>query len=390
MPVLVLVGVFWTRILVKRARNKDMALAKADLSRVKPYVIGITGSYGKSTTKDFIFDLLSVKYNVLKTPENKNTDFGVARTIIENLEDNTQIFVSEMGAYKKGEIKDIAAMVHPKMAVITGIESQHIEIFGSLENIKKAKYELIESLPSRGVAIFNYHNPLSREMSLWAKDSKKLKVYGYDVLGENEKKGGADIVSKILSANSKGIHFEVSFEKSKHNMFVPLSGTHFLENLTAAILVARLKGIAWSSIASAVKNISLSERTMKVYDLSPNFILIDNSYNSNPHGFEAALEYLKFFKNYKKIVVTSGIIELGNMSYDIHKQIGEKMSSVADQVYLTNPHFYKPLRDGLKKSINLTLINDSFALRRTSEKRKAVLLIQGRIPEKIKQSLFKK
>ena len=140
-------------------------------------VIGVTGSFGKTTTKDFIAHLLSQKYKTEKTLANQNTDWGIARKAADLAKD-TEIFVVEMGAYKKGEIKKVTEFVKPNLAVVTGIEPQHLALFGSLQNIKEAKYELIQALPKNGEAVFNGNNIGCIEMFEWAKkDAKKASLY---------------------------------------------------------------------------------------------------------------------------------------------------------------------------------------------------------------------
>ncbi len=389
LPISILIGIIWTVALVNKAKEKDIALATSKLRRINPYVIGITGSYGKSTTKEFIASLLSLKYKTLKTPENKNTEFGVARAIVSSLEPETQMFVCEMGAYKLGEIEKISKIVSPSAGIITGIEPQHLAIFGSLENIMKTKYELIKSLPSGGIAIFNYSNPFSREMAKWAKKEKGLKVYGYKLKNKNNLKVTADIDSKILSADENGVSFEVNYGGEKVRFSAAVHGVHFVENLTCAILVAKLLDISWKDIKRGVSNISSSEKTMTVKRKKSGIVVVDDSYNTTPHGFEAGLEYLKFFKNYTKIVITPGVIELGKLSENIHEDLGKKMALVADKVVLTSSDYYSSIRSGLgKDSSVLEVVREKKDLQLILDnlpKKNVALLIEGRIPEGLKK-----
>src|SRR3989344_5969571 len=161
-------GILWTSPLVERSRRKTIICARSMLAKVHPVVVAVTGSYGKSTTKEFAAHILGTSFVVAKTVGSQNTDFGVARAAA-NLKNGTEIFVAEVGAYKRGEIKRVASFLKPKVAIVTGIEPQHLSLFGSLENILKAKYELVEHLAEDGFAIFNFGNEYCREMAGWAK-----------------------------------------------------------------------------------------------------------------------------------------------------------------------------------------------------------------------------
>src|SRR3989338_6955143 len=165
-------GVLWTQPILQKIK-----IAKEKISKVSQIEKGKTGSYGKSSTKEFVAQILSKKYEVLKTTGNENTEFGIARKIRDFLEKSTEFFVAEMGAYKQGEIKKLTAIVKPSVAIITGIEEQHLSLFGNLENIKKTKFELIEALPPDGIAIFNLSNAYCLELAERARElSTHVKV----------------------------------------------------------------------------------------------------------------------------------------------------------------------------------------------------------------------
>jgi len=341
-------GVLWTQPIVQKIKSEEIKIAKEKISKVSPIVIGITGSYGKSSTKEFVAQILSKKYEVLKTTGNENTEFGIARKIRDFLEKSTEFFVAEMGAYKQGEIKKLTAIVKPSVAIITGIEEQHLSLFGNLENIKKTKFELIEALPPDGIAIFNLSNAYCLELAERARElSTHVKVLGYYVAREKKDNRfkDADIVSRVISADTHSIKIKVHFNEDEKTIKTSLTGLHFIENITAAILVARLFKVSWKDIKKACGNIKLPEKTMSVSKLESGVILIDDTHNSTPRAFESALEYLSLFKDKRKVVITSGIIELGAKSDEIHERLAKMMSNSVEKVFLTNPDALTSLFD---------------------------------------------
>ncbi|OGY09298.1 MAG: hypothetical protein A2782_00190 [Candidatus Blackburnbacteria bacterium RIFCSPHIGHO2_01_FULL_43_15b] len=383
-------GILWTSPLVERSRRKTIICARSMLAKVHPVVVAVTGSYGKSTTKEFAAHILGTSFVVAKTVGSQNTDFGVARAAA-NLKNGTEIFVAEVGAYKRGEIKRVASFLKPKVAIVTGIEPQHLSLFGSLENILKAKYELVEHLAEDGFAIFNFGNEYCREMAGWAKKEGK-KVYSYKVIkGKDEEKH--DLTARVLRASSNNVTFEITMGKSTHELSAPIHGVHFVENLAGAILAARKLGVSWDKIKLACSTIASLDKTMTVVKSKGRAIIIDDSYNATPNGFRAALIYLALFEDMRKIVVTSGVPELGNITKFVHANLGEQMSEIADKIILTNKDYEKNLRRGLgaKKSLLTVSTNVDELYRRVKYylEQDAVILFEGRMPAKIVQLISK-
>lgn len=387
------IGIIWTTPSVLLTKNKEIKLAKAHLEKFKPTVVGITGSYGKTTTKEFIAHLLSQKYNTAKTTGSENTEFGIARKTVSFVREPTKFFVVEMGAYKIGEIKKLSSIVGPSIGVITGIETQHLSLFGSLENIMKAKYELVESLPKGGIAIFNLSNKYCYRMYSWAKKEKKWKVYSYFFRKAEKGKVSrrTDLVAQIIRADVDGVDFEVLYKGQKKKLLAPLHGAHFIENLAGSILVAKLLGVSWEEISSGCKTITMPKKIMQIYKSLNDLTIIDDSYNSTPHGFIAALKYLSLFPNKKKFVVTSGIIELGDVSHKIHNDLGNRMRQEINRIYLTNGDFYDDIVRGLEDKEKLILANDKDMLEKMIDGLKieddAVVLLEGRMPSIVTTAL---
>ncbi|MBL7159183.1 hypothetical protein ISS85_01795 [Candidatus Microgenomates bacterium] len=298
-------------------------------------VIGITGSYGKSSTKEFLAQILASKFKVLKTPANFNTAIGIAKTILQDLHQDQQIFVCEMGAYKVGEIKALCDLVKPKIGIVTGLNEQHQALFGSLENTIQAKFELIEALSKNGLAVFNGYNKYCLEMA------KK--------------------------ANKMGRKVKIT-EKEKNNLKINLVGKHFLENIQMAKIVAEELGIPSEKIARAIEKLEMLSQTMEIIK-KKDLVLINSTYNSNPQGVLAALDFLKTFKG-QKIFVFQPIIELGKASARVHQKIGKKAGEICDQIVLTNENNYQDLLKGAKGK--LTFKKD------LSKIQKGVILFEGK------------
>ena len=370
-------GIILTALVVNQAKKKMLKKAKIKLEKIKPIVIGITGSYGKTTTKDFIAHLLSQKYPTAKTTGNKNTSIGIAQEIIKNLKHNSKFFVVEMGAYRRGEINTLTKIVHPQIGIITGIEPQHLALFGSLEEIKKTKFELIESLPAKGIAIFNFANSYCRQMARQAKKLKsKLRILSYGTQ------------AKVIAITTRGITFEIKKDKTKQRVSVPVAGVHLVENLSAAILIARIFDVSWAQIKQGCQTITTPQKTMQVYQLKNGATIIDDSYNTNPQGFQAALNYLSLFNKKKKIIFTPGIIELGKSSSKIHQKIGQLMAQTVDEIILTNQEFADDIKKGLgKEAVKFKIIERSKKQQNQFLKLinnpNSVILWEGRVPQNL-------
>jgi len=377
-------GIAWTISVVNKAKKREIAKAKKRLEKIQPKVIGITGSYGKGTTKDFLAHLLLQKFSVEKTVGSQNTEFGIARKA-QKIKKDAEFFIVEMGAYKRGEINNLCKIVNPEIGIITGIEEQHLALFGSLENIKKAKFELVENLPRNGVVFFNFNNTHCRWL---AKKAKKLstnpKVMGFYFQNVGSSKAiKTDMVSKLISVNTDGVVFEIEEKGNRQIISAPLHGIHFVENLTGAILVARYLGVNWKQIKKNCKTIKAPRKTMQVYKIGK-AVVVDDTFNNTPEGFEAALSYLSLYKKQKKVVITPGIIELGNESVKVHKKLGKIMSSFVDKIVFTNDDLVSAVEVGLggnKHKLTVETNSDKL-VKAVSElvNENYVFLLEGRLP----------
>ena len=384
------VGIIWTIPIVSKIKQQEIKKAEEVLAQVKPTVIGITGSYGKTTTKEFVAHLLSQKYKIAKTEGSENTEFGIARKTYKNVKKGTQYFVVEMGAYKMGEINKLASIVSPSVGIITGLEPQHLSLFGTFENIKKAKFELIDALPESGLAFFNVSNLHVRKLLEKAKKlDKNLRIFSYVLSSAGTKGINADMMSKVVGVNENGIMFEVLDGRERRKFVTPLHGVHFIENLTGAILVARIFGVTWREIEKGVSTLDSPDHVMQVYKLKNNKIIIDDSYNSTPTGFKSALKYLFLFKGKKKIVITPGIIELGEIYQEVHTNLGKLMSGIVDQTILLNEDPLKSIKKGNKITSLSVIKNSRKVVELLRNVKDAAILLEGRQPVSVMKYLDK-
>ena len=371
---------FYKKSIIWKAKNK--------LDKYKKLtVIGITGSYGKTSTKEFLYQILSRKYNVLKTEGSVNTEIGVAQTILKNLNQEHEIFIVEMGAYKKGEIEAICRMVKPHIGIITGINEQHLELFGSLEKTLTTKFELIKNLEMKGVAIFNEDNQLVKKMIGWTKKKRQdLTIVGYSLHKRQE------LYVENIRMEQNIIVFYLNFDGRKEEINLKLSGRQNIYNFLAAVVVALKLGFTLPEIKKISSSILPAPKTMKSIVGPKGVTFINDTFNTNPDGVIAALEYMILFKG-KKILVLTPLIELGKESERIHKILGKKAAQVCDLILLTNLNYNQSLIEGVMQvgsREKVQLVNTCVAINLIMQNidREGVVVFEGREAGKILEKLL--
>jgi UDP-N-acetylmuramoyl-tripeptide--D-alanyl-D-alanine ligase len=344
-------------------------------------VIGITGSYGKTSTKEFLFQLLSEKYRVLKTEGNQNTEIGVAQTVLQKLNRKHEIFICEMAAYRKGEIKAICDITEPKIGILTGISEQHISLFGSLKNIINTKYELITSLPEDGIAIFNVANKECQKLA----QRTTIKKYLY-----SGREGDFDVFARDINETEDFVEFEIVTKKRTERIKLNLLGKQNIENFLGAVTCALGLGLTFPRIKKAASKISSVKTAMERKEGRNGVTIIDDSYSQNPDGVFAAIDYLKDYSG-KKIIIMPCLIELGKSAPSIHKNIGRRIGEVCDLAIVTTSYYFKELKlgaqeVGMKEDKILFLQSPKEILDKLERysKKGNVILIEGRMPDKIK------
>ncbi len=278
-------------------------------------VIGITGSVGKTSTKDMIASVMGTKYNVLKTEGNHNNDIGLPLTVLKLKEHDAMVL--EMGMSGLGEISVLANIAKPTTAVITIIGSSHVGELGSRENILKAKLEILEGLSGKGALIINNDNDL---LNLWNtnnQDNHKHITYGI----ENE----SDLVAKNIVVNEKGSTFVLELSGKEYTVSIPVPGRHFVYNSLAAIAIGIENGIEIEKAIEGIAKFSLTKSRMEILKNKQNVTIINDCYNASYESIKAALEYLSSINANKKIAVLGDVLELGKYSQEMHQKIGEEV-----------------------------------------------------------------
>ncbi|MCI8554956.1 MAG: UDP-N-acetylmuramoyl-tripeptide--D-alanyl-D-alanine ligase [Clostridia bacterium] len=303
-------------------RKYFISKAARKLKRKMIIKIGITGSYGKTSTKNILKAILEKKFKVCATPKNYNTEMGLSRTILENLE-RQDVFIAEMGARHKGDIKVLAKMVEPDYAIITTIGEQHLETFKNLKTIEDTKYELVEGLKNDGVAVFNGDSLSSRKLFERFEGKKEItNLPNSFAYAEN------------ISTTSEGSKFELVLNGKRLAVQTKLLGKCNINNIVTASALAYIMGVGESDIADAICDLEPTKHRLEL--MKNNFCtIIDDSYNSNIIGMQEALEVLSKFEG-KKIVITPGLVELGAEQSQANFKLGAMIADVADELIIMN------------------------------------------------------
>ena len=307
--------------------------------------IGITGSYGKTTTKVIISHLLKSKYKTLATPQSYNTFLGIIRVIREELKPFHEIFVVEMGAYVPGEIKKICELVHPDISVITEVGPQHLERFGTIDNIANAKYEIVQGLPRNGTLIIYADNPNCATLA------DRAKKEGYNVLryGIASDNSILDACASEIEYYKNGTSFRLHVKGStSRKVEIPLLSYHNVLNVLASTLVALQFEISLEEIVRSYSSIPLIPHRLQLIKTENGITIIDDSYNSNIVGVHNGLDLLEKIALEGKIIVTPGIIELGEVEYAENYRFGEHIARVCSHVILVGLKQTRPIQEGLQ------------------------------------------
>ncbi len=297
--------------------------------------IGITGSYGKTSTKFLLRDILSVKYNVLATPSSFNTTMGVTRVIREQLTPAHQVFIAEMGARHVGDIKELVDLVHPQMGLITSVGPQHLDTFGSIERVRDTKYELIAGLPQNGTAIFARDGAICQEL------------YARCPL-ENKYMPGMLMEASDMESGPWGTRFTLTDTKTGETApcQTQLLGEHSISNLLLCCTAARTLGMTLSEIARGVARCQPVEHRLQLLNGGSGISIIDDAFNANPVGAKAALRVIKGFPG-RRIIITPGMVELGGEEDTFNRAFGVQMAESVDVAILVGKRHTKPIAEGL-------------------------------------------
>lgn len=317
-------------------------------------VIGVTGSYGKTSVKYYLDTLLKEHFEVLITPESYNTPMGVVKTIRSSLKPSHQIFICEMGARHVGDIKEICDIVHPEHGIITSVGPQHLETFFNMDNIVNTKFELADALPEVGLLFLNGDNEYIRN------HSGKYKNKIFYTTGEWAK--ARELESQIeegevpqyyqtgdVKLSRTGTEFTVTAPDGEKETFqMRLLGEHNVINVAGAVAVANTLGIPLKQLKVPVRRIQPVAHRMQLLERG-NYTIIDDAFNSNPVGSRAAVETLKQFEGVR-ILITPGMVELGEKEEEYNYKFGTYAADCCDYILLVGEKHTAPIHKGVLES----------------------------------------
>ena len=351
-------------------------------------IIGITGSFGKTSVKYYLTTLLSESFSVLMTPESYNTPMGIVRTIREHLKPTHEIFVCEMGARHLHDIKEITDIVHPDDGILTSIGYQHLETFHSLENIVSTKYELLDAVDEK------------KKADTAAGEGKHLKFVNGDneIIRANMKykdaityglSEGCDYRATDISVTGAGTTFTVTTKAGETGEFsTRLVGRHNVENIVGAIAAAHSFGVPMNKLKMAVRRLQSVPHRLELTKHG-NVSILDDAYNSNPNGAKVALETLSLFENSVKILVTPGMVELGEKEDEYNKEFGKQAAAVCDYIILVGDKQTGAIKEGVLEAgfdserlfVKNTLNEATALMYELDAGREKVILLENDLPD---------
>ena len=338
-------SVIWRYLVIFRATKKRLKFK--DL-----LVIGITGSYGKTSTKELLAQVLSTKFKVLKTKEHRNSEIGISQCILKELEEGVEVFIVEMAAYNKGGIKLLAKIVKPKIAIVTGVNEQHLATFGTLANLLSAEggEELVAHLPQDGLALFNANNHYCRQL-----------------------------YEKTIKSGLRAILYgqEASFTGE--------------ENLFGVIALAQELGLSDSKIKEGLAGVKNEFPGIEIKKGVNGLTIVDASYSANPTGVIAHLDYLSSrYPSVKRIMVMPCLIELAEASARVHREIAQRVKEVFDLAIVTTKDNFQEMKEVAgDKVVLLEEVEDIISKIKEVTSPGDLILLEGRVPSRLVKELMK-
>lgn len=410
-PVFTALGVNVVNLAVNWRKHQIInQAARLRQSLPKLEVVGITGSYGKTSTKYFLSQLLP---QATVSQEHRNSDFSIAQDMLQQLNDKTQIYIVEMGTYRRGEIKDLAKLTQPRLGLITAIGNQHLATFGSLANIAKAKWELINALPEEGIAVLNADDSilqatggaaerlpgrgaLSAQRDCGRRPGKEPPRQDPSLLRKPiiiwySTRRPADVYADNITIKPRSLIGRLHIKDSAYDIEIPLAGRAALSNVVAAVAAAHALGADDSQIISRLKQLKPYPRTMEIIMTKKGSTVIDDSYSANEQSVLAAIDHLQRFSQPDKRVILVPLIELGREARAVHQRLGRALAESGATVYIYG-HAYQPeLTAGAGSHSNVHfIVYPSELIKKATQNLSdnAVILLEGRIPEVVRKSII--
>ena len=325
-------------------------------------IIGITGSYGKTSMKEVLFSILSREFNVVKTEKNYNTEIGISTTILKKLDKQTDIFIAEMGEYVKGDVKKLCKIAQPDISIITGINEAHLERYKTMENAISTKFEVVEYATKNAVVVLNadddlilqnYNKYVRNNVLIFYSSSidnaKAKRSLFFDLnIKKDEKEQMLQIRNYEFHQDGSGQSFEIyKNEWSLGVVKIPHLAQYIIGNILCAVSIAKLLGMSDTKIRLGISILKPVEHRLETKILNNNILLIDDTYNGNSHGIKEGLSILRKFRNRRKVYVTPGLVETGYLEKEIHFEIGKLIAQSADIVVLISNSVTNFILEGL-------------------------------------------
>ena len=314
--------------------------AQRVLRSYQPIVVGVAGSYGKTTTKAILAQLLGTRFTTLATPRSFNTLMGLCRVIREQLRPTHRFFIAELGAYERGDIRTLCRLVHPTIGVLTSVGPEHLERFGTMADVVEGEAELIQALPPDGLAIVNGDDELCRQIA-------RAAPCRYAFAGGPPDERRAVWADRVI-LTSAGLTFTIRTADGRSLVAsTRLLGRHNIANILLATLTALECGISFDDLGGAIGSLAPVEHRLELMPNDNGVAVIDDTYNSNPRGAAAALETLASFQGGRRYLVTPGMVELAEYQDTAHREFGRLAAGVCDAVILIGPKRTRAIAEGL-------------------------------------------
>ncbi len=379
LPLIVFLAYFITYPIEKMISNSYIFKAKKKLQEKKNLlVIGITGSYGKTSVKNILGTILSEKFKVCATPSSYNTPLGLSKTILSNLTDQDEVFIAEMGAKQRFDIKELCDMVNPDIGLITGVGNQHLLTFGSPEMIAKTKGELADYICAKnGKLYINIEREATKNLA---------KNYDNAICIALDNKD-CDLCEENRKTNKNGSSFDLVFKGEKVNCKTILLGDHNISNILIASRVALDLGMSLKEISAGISKLVTIPHRLEIVRSSSTYTILDDAYNSSVEGSKASLDVLSKFDG-QKFVITPGLVELGSEQFNSNFEFGRNLAAVCDYVIIDSTINYDAITAGMifagfdeKKIIQVGNLNQAVAMLGTLAKANDVVLFENDLPD---------
>ncbi|SHF42236.1 UDP-N-acetylmuramoyl-tripeptide--D-alanyl-D-alanine ligase [Desulforamulus putei DSM 12395] len=321
-------------VLVEDTLQALQQLAAHNRARLNIPVVAVTGSNGKTTTKDMIASVLNTRYNTLKTEGNYNNELGLPLTLLHLTEEH-QAAVVEMGMRGPGEIDFLARLAKPTGAVITNIGEAHLERLGSVQNIARAKTEVLEHIGEEGFAVLNGDSPFLRELA----GRCKGKVWLYSL------EGPGDIRGYEIRPDGHGVRYQILYPGGQGEIRLPVPGSHNVMNSMAAVGVGLRLGLTFAEIARGLEQVALTHMRLEMINCQ-GMTIINDTYNANPSSAKAALKVLQETATGRKIAVLGNMFELGELEQPGHREVGEAAAGLQVDYLVTVGHLAQWIAEG--------------------------------------------